>query len=98
MYVLRLHCDDTPGVVAAVATCLSNAQCNIEESSQFNDGLSGQPYKTGHKTTFSEAGTDCKPKQCPFKDPMGCRYLESCLDPMLQAEYYEALNLQQQAA
>ena len=43
-------------------------------------------------------GEECKPKQCPFKDPMGCRYLESCLDPLLQAEYHEALNLQQQAA
>ena len=43
-------------------------------------------------------GEECKPKQCPFKDPMGCRYLESCLDPLLQAEYHEALSLQQQAA
>ncbi|GJL85624.1 MAG: formyltetrahydrofolate deformylase [Micavibrio sp.] len=42
MYVLRLHCDDRPGVVAAVATALSNAECNIEESAQFNDHLSGQ--------------------------------------------------------
>ena len=42
MYVLRLHCSDKPGIVATVATSLSNAQCNIEESSQFNDRLSGQ--------------------------------------------------------
>lgn len=42
LYVLRLHCDDKPGIVAAVATSLSNADCNIEESSQFNDRLSGQ--------------------------------------------------------
>ncbi len=42
MYVLRVHCNDKPGVVAAVATALSNAQCNIEESAQFNDHLSGQ--------------------------------------------------------
>ncbi len=42
MYVLRLHCDDRPGVVAAVATALSNTECNIEESAQFNDHLSGQ--------------------------------------------------------
>jgi formyltetrahydrofolate deformylase len=41
MYVLTLHCIDKPGVVAAVATVLSNTQCNIEESSQFNDHLSG---------------------------------------------------------
>lgn len=42
MHVLRLHCSDKPGIVAAVATSLSNAECNIEESSQFNDRLSGQ--------------------------------------------------------
>lgn len=42
MYILTLHCDDRPGVVAAVATSLSNYQCNVEDSSQFNDKLSGQ--------------------------------------------------------
>lgn len=42
MHVLRLQCEDKPGIVAAVATALSNAQCNIEESSQFNDSFSGQ--------------------------------------------------------
>lgn len=42
MYVLSLNCNDKPGVVAAVATALSDSDCNIEESSQFNDHLSGQ--------------------------------------------------------
>lgn len=42
MFVLRVKCEDRPGVVAAVSTCLSNAQCNIEESAQFNDQNSGQ--------------------------------------------------------
>lgn len=42
MFVLRLQCEDKPGIVAAVATALSNSQCNIEESSQFNDVFSGQ--------------------------------------------------------
>ncbi len=42
MHILRLNCNDRPGVVAAVATTLADAQCNIEESSQFNDHLSGQ--------------------------------------------------------
>jgi formyltetrahydrofolate deformylase len=41
MFVLNLHCCDKPGVVAAVATSLSNADCNIEDSAQFNDRLSG---------------------------------------------------------
>ena len=44
MHILRLSCDDKPGIVAAVATTLSNNQCNIEESAQFNDHLSGQFY------------------------------------------------------
>ncbi len=42
MHVLRLHCVDQPGIVAAVATTMSNNQCNIEESSQFYDPLSGR--------------------------------------------------------
>ena len=41
MFILTLHCKDQPGVVAAVATSLANADCNIEESAQFNDKLSG---------------------------------------------------------
>lgn len=44
MHILRLSCDDKAGIVAAVATTLSNNQCNIEESAQFNDQLSGQFY------------------------------------------------------
>ncbi|MBX2834439.1 MAG: formyltetrahydrofolate deformylase [Micavibrio sp.] len=42
MFVLRLHCEDKPGIVAAVATALANADCNFEEASQFNDPLSGR--------------------------------------------------------
>ena len=42
MFILRLKCYDRPGIVAAVATSLSNANCNIEESAQFNDHLSEQ--------------------------------------------------------
>ncbi|MBY0504525.1 MAG: formyltetrahydrofolate deformylase [Bryobacteraceae bacterium] len=42
MYILRLHCQDSAGIVAAVATALSVCGCNIEESAQFNDPLSGR--------------------------------------------------------
>lgn len=42
MFVLRVKCKDKPGIVAAVSSTLSNAECNIEESAQFNDHLSGQ--------------------------------------------------------
>jgi formyltetrahydrofolate deformylase len=41
MFVLRLNCKDQPGIVAAVAGALSEAECNIEESSQFHDPFSG---------------------------------------------------------
>ena len=44
MHILRLQCDDKAGIVAAVATSLSNNQCNIEESSQFHDTSSNQFY------------------------------------------------------
>ncbi len=51
MKVLRLNCTDEPGIVAAVATTLSNNQCNIEESSQFFDHFSGQFFM---RVVFSE--------------------------------------------
>ena len=62
MFVLRLNCDDRPGIVAAVSACLANAQCNIEESAQFNDHLSGQffmrvlfaPVEDGAQDDFAE--------------------------------------------
>lgn len=41
MFVLRLQCIDKPGIVAAVATTLRDAGCNIEESSQFYDHFCG---------------------------------------------------------
>lgn len=41
MHVLRLNCSDKPGIVAAVAMLLAGNDCNIEESAQFNDHLSG---------------------------------------------------------
>lgn len=44
MNILRLNCNDKPGIVAAVACALSERQCNIEESSQYNDPLSEQFY------------------------------------------------------
>lgn len=50
MYILHLQCDDKPGIVAAVATCLADHACNIEDASQFNDKLSGQFFM---RTVFS---------------------------------------------
>lgn len=61
-YILRVSSCDKPGIVAAVATALSNNQCNIEESAQFNDQLSGQffmrvvfsTHENGCLTSFKE--------------------------------------------
>ncbi|MCC7305349.1 MAG: formyltetrahydrofolate deformylase [Alphaproteobacteria bacterium] len=41
MFILRLNCPDRPGIVARVATALSDCRCNIEESAQFHDPFSG---------------------------------------------------------
>ncbi|MCB1530825.1 MAG: formyltetrahydrofolate deformylase [Rhodospirillales bacterium] len=69
MHVLRLHCDDRPGVVAAVATALSNNQCNIEESAQFNDHLSGQFFM---RVVFTPLENGClQGFQDRFKDVAG---------------------------
>lgn len=62
MFVLRLNCKDQPGIVAAVASGLSDAGCNIEESSQFHDPFSGHffmrvvyaPLKPDSEKKFSE--------------------------------------------
>lgn len=54
MFVLRVHCEDRPGIVAAVSTCLSNAECNIEESAQFNDHLSGRFFMRVVYTPLTE--------------------------------------------
>ncbi len=42
LFTLCLSCVDKQGIVAEVAACLRDTGCNIEESSQFNDPLSGQ--------------------------------------------------------
>ena len=39
------------------------------------------------------AKEECRPKQCPFRDPAACRYVSACLSPEMQSEYATALNL-----
>lgn len=55
MHILTLHCPDQPGIVAKVSACLHDNGCNIEESSQFNDHLSGHFFM---RVVFSESRTD----------------------------------------
>lgn len=63
MHILRLSCDDQPGIVAAVATCLRDNHCNIEESAQFHDEFSNRFYM---RVMFSETqdGALDKFKRC----------------------------------
>lgn len=41
-YILRIDCPDRPGIVAEVAGALRDHDCNIEDSAQFFDKLSGR--------------------------------------------------------
>jgi hypothetical protein len=43
-----------------------------------------------YATKFVSAS--CRPETCPFQ-PIGCSYVTSCLDDLIQAEYAKALNL-----
>ena len=51
-YILNLSCPDQMGIVADVASFLAQQGCNILESAQFDDELSGQFFM---RTVF---GTD----------------------------------------
>lgn len=64
MYILRLSCIDKPGIVAAVATALSGSGCNIEESAQYHDPLSGQFFM---RVKFSQTAQNAAAK---FSDSM----------------------------
>lgn len=55
MHILTLHCPDQPGIVARVSNCLHDSGCNIEDSSQFNDHLSGHFFM---RVVFSESRDD----------------------------------------
>jgi len=57
IFALCLNCADKPGIVASVATSLRDANCNIEESAQFHDHLSGQFFM---RVVFSPLNEDSK--------------------------------------
>jgi hypothetical protein len=38
-------------------------------------------------------GDECRPTKCPFENEVACRYVASCLDPTIQAEYREVMGL-----
>jgi len=39
----------------------------------------------------SFADEQCRPDKCPFQNPAACKYLTACFDPVVQADYAEAL-------
>lgn len=49
-YILKVDCKDKAGIVAAVSTSLYENHCNIEDSAQFNDHISGHFFM---RTEFS---------------------------------------------
>jgi formyltetrahydrofolate deformylase len=53
-YVLKLSCADRMGIVAAVATFLAQQECNILESAQFDDEISGHFFM---RTVFGAGKT-----------------------------------------
>ena len=55
LYILCISCDDKNGIVAEVATCLRDNECNIEESSQFSDPLSGKFFM---RVVFAAKGSE----------------------------------------
>lgn len=63
MFIIKIHCTDKPGIVAAVANCLNDNGCNIEESSQYNDPLSGRFFMRIVFSTIAK-GNEKKFKDC----------------------------------
>jgi formyltetrahydrofolate deformylase len=53
-YLLILKCPDRRGIVTAVAGCLADLDCNIEESSQFGDLDTGNFFMRLHFTSPAE--------------------------------------------
>lgn len=53
-YILKLSCPDRMGIVAAVATFLAQQDCNILESAQFDDEISGHFFM---RTVFGAGDT-----------------------------------------
>ena len=79
-HILRLNCPDKPGIVAAVAGALRDCGCNIEESSQFNDRLSGRFFM---RTLISpyEQGADITHFRNAFKGIAGHYAMDWNLNP-----------------
>lgn len=53
-YILKLSCTDQMGIVASVASFLAQQDCNILESAQFDDEISGQFFM---RTVFGAGDT-----------------------------------------
>ncbi len=64
--ILKLTCKDKPGIVAAVSTFLTDHNCNIAESKQYWDRISGRffmrvEFDTNEKTNLDLLSTEFMP-------------------------------------
>lgn len=58
MFVLQVNCEDRPGIVAAVSSCLSESRCNIEDSAQYHDPFSNQFFMRVKFATLADGAAD----------------------------------------
>ncbi len=86
MFILRLFCDDQPSIVARVAGALADTGCNIEESNQFHDHLSGQFFwRCVFSAPSDHAATHFKERFTPIADALGMQWSITPLDQPVKA-------------
>lgn len=74
-FVLNVQCRSTRGIVAAISTFLADHGCNIRDSAQFDDAVSGEFFMRISFT--SETGTDLETLQrefVPISEEFGMRF------------------------
>ncbi|MBW0158833.1 formyltetrahydrofolate deformylase [Sedimentimonas flavescens] len=57
-YVLTVQCPSTRGIVAAIANYLADSGCNLTDSHQFDDALTGRFFMRVHFASEKGAGID----------------------------------------
>jgi len=57
-YVLTVQCPSTRGIVAAIANYLANSGCNLTDSHQFDDTLTGRFFMRVHFSSEKGVGID----------------------------------------
>jgi formyltetrahydrofolate deformylase len=60
-FILKMACDDRPGLVAAISGLLAECGCNILDAEQYNDQETGRFFMRLHFVKSNEAG--CSPEE-----------------------------------